>query len=325
MVRPAVGFDCLKGHTAPADRPLIELARTLTDPTACPRGTVDHTLMGSTAMGGLGEEPRRLARPRRTMMSDLRTDPLMAFVSAYADLYENLATVATGRTRRGPNGTVLAISGAPIAFLNAIISPSSEPSAEEIEALAAAESPWELPWTIHVRGVPSASVSEAAARLGRTSQSQLPLMVRSSDQGPPGEALVDNLVVRVVPGNEMDLYVRTLAEGFEGSPEAFQIFADPALAKVDGFTSYLAELDGVPVGTGFTATSGDLTGIYNITTLPRYRQRGYGRAVTLEMVRAGFTAGAATAYLYASKMGESVYRSAGFRALEHLTVFAAPA
>ncbi|WP_250007863.1 GNAT family N-acetyltransferase [Actinoplanes sp. M2I2] len=257
-------------------------------------------------------------------MTDQGTDPLMAFVSAYADLCADLAGVTTGRTRRGPNGAVLAISGAPIASLNAIISPSSEPSAEEIEALAATEGPWELPWTIHVRGIPSPSISEAAARLGRTSQSQLPLMVRSSDRGLPAEALADDLLVRVVPGNEMDLYVTTLAEGFEGPPEAFQIFGEPALAEVDGFTFYLAELDGVPVGTGFTATSGDLTGIYNITTLPRFRQRGYGRAVTLEMVRAGFAAGAATAYLYASEMGESVYRSAGFRTLEHLTVFAAP-
>lgn len=42
-------------------------------------------------------------------------DPLTAIVSAYASVFEDLAAATTGRTRRGPQGTVLAISGAPIA------------------------------------------------------------------------------------------------------------------------------------------------------------------------------------------------------------------
>ncbi|MEU1276097.1 GNAT family N-acetyltransferase [Streptomyces sp. NPDC005799] len=250
-------------------------------------------------------------------------DPLAVIVSAYASVFEDLAGATTGRTRRGPQGAVLAITGAPIAALNAIISPSLEPSAEEIMALAAAESPWELPWSIHVRGVPGPLV-EAAGQHGLTHFEREPLMVRPSSQGLPVERVVDGLRVRVVRADELNTYARTMAEGFEAPYEMFQMFTDPSLEKIDGFTFYLAELDGVPVGTGMTATSGDLTGLFNITVLPSYRRRGHGRAITLELVRAGFAAGAGTAYLYASTMGEPLYSSVGFRTEEYLTVITAP-
>ncbi|MFI8202041.1 GNAT family N-acetyltransferase [Streptomyces sp. NPDC085937] len=251
-------------------------------------------------------------------------DPLWPFASAYATLLEKLGAVTTGHSRRGPEGSVLAISGAPIASLNAVVSPSLVPNPDEIASLAASESPWELPWSIHVRGVPGPRITEVAASYGLTEFHPQPLMVRRPDQGLPPEPAIDGLRVRAVSVDEFDLYARTVAEGFEAPHEAFRVLTEPSLDKIDGLKLYLAELDGVPVGTGMTAISGDLNGIFNITTLPPYRRRGYGKVVTMEMVRAGFAAGAPTAYLYASPMGEPVYQSAGFHTEENLTVITAP-
>jgi GNAT superfamily N-acetyltransferase len=250
-------------------------------------------------------------------------DPLRPVVSAYAGAFESLAAATTGRARRGPGGAVLAISGAPAAALNVIISPSLEPSPGEISSLAESES-WEFPWSIQVRGVPGPAVTEVAARHGLTQFTREPLMVRRPEQGLPAEPDIASLQVRAVSADELGLYAAAVAEGFEAPRETFEVLADPSAGKIDGVTFYLAELNGVPVGTGMTAISGDLTGIFNITTLPLYRRHGYGRAVTMEMVRAGFAAGAATAYLYSSEMGESVYESAGFRTEEYLTVITAP-
>lgn len=250
-------------------------------------------------------------------------DPLWPVVSAYAAVYEKLGAATTGHSRRGPEGAVLAISGAPIASLNAVISPGLVPNPDEIASLAASESPWEFPWSIHVRGVPGPLVTEVAASYGLTEFHTQPLMVRRPDQGLPPEPAIDTLRVRAVPVDEFDLYARTVAQGFEVPHEMFQVLTEPSLEKIDGMTFYLAELDGVPVGTGMTAVSGNLNGIFNIATLPSHRRHGYGRAVTMEMVRAGFAAGATTAYLYASTMGEPVYRSAGFRTEENLTVITA--
>ncbi|GLP67213.1 hypothetical protein TUSST3_38350 [Streptomyces sp. TUS-ST3] len=133
-------------------------------------------------------------------------DRLTAVASAYAAVFEDLAAATTGRTRRGPQGAVLAISGAPIAALNAIISPSPEPSAEEIMALAATEDPWDLPWSIHVRGIPGPLVTEAAALHGLTHFERQPLMVRNADQGLPPEPVIDGLRVRVAGVDELALY-----------------------------------------------------------------------------------------------------------------------
>lgn len=253
-----------------------------------------------------------------------QTDRLMTFVAAYAAAFETLAAATTGRTGVGPQGAVLAISGAPNAALNTIISPLLEPNAEEIKALVAQGSPWDFPWSIQVRGVPDSLVAEVAAQHGLTHFQREPLMIRYADQGLPAESVVEGLRIRVVQDDELDLYARTVAEGFEAPQDMFQVMAGPSLAKTDAITFYFAELNGVPVGTGMTAISDGLTGIFNITTLPGYRRRGYGQAVTLEMIRAGFAAGANTAYLYATEMGEPVYRSIGFRTEEYLTVITAP-
>ncbi|GAA3827737.1 GNAT family N-acetyltransferase [Streptomyces chiangmaiensis] len=250
-------------------------------------------------------------------------DPLRPVADAYVAAFEGLSTAA-GHTRRGPHGAVLAISGAPVAALNAIISPSPDPNPDEIAALAASEAPWELPWSIHVRGTPGPLVTEVAARNGLTRFSTEPLMIRRPDQGMPPQSAVGSLRVRPVSSDELDLYARTVAEGFEAPHETFQVFSNPSLAKVDGVTFYLAEVDGVPVGTGMTAVSEDLLGLFNISTLPHHRRRGYGRAVTTELLRAGHAAGATTSYLYASKMGEPVYESVGFRTEEYMTVITAP-
>lgn len=250
-------------------------------------------------------------------------DALKPVVSAYAALLEEMASVTTGRTRRGADGAVSVVSGAPIATMNGIISPALNPSPDEIATLVASESPWEVPWSIHVRGTPSPPVADLAARHGLTEFQRTPLMIwRPEERLPPRAG--DSLRVRAVSADECGLYARTAAEGFEVPHEMFQILADPSVVKIPGVAFYLAEVNGVPVGTGMTAVSGELVGIFNIATLPGYRRRGYGRTITMEMVRAGFAAGASTAYLYASEMGERVYDSVGFRTEEYMTVIATP-
>lgn len=119
--------------------------------------------------------------------------------------------------------------------------------------------------------------------------------------------------------DEYDLCAKTLAEGLEAPHETFRIFADPTLGQLSGFTSYLAEFDCAPVGTGMVAIFGGLTDIFNISTLPRHRRQCYGRAATMELIQAGDAAGA---YLYAS-IGESVYEPAGFSTDQYLTVITA--
>ncbi|MDX3234761.1 GNAT family N-acetyltransferase [Streptomyces sp. ME03-5709C] len=251
------------------------------------------------------------------------SDPMGPIAAAYAELLEDLARVTTGRTRRGRDGALLAVSGAPVASLNLVISPSPEPVADHIAALAESE-PWDVPWSVQVRGIPGQPVMEEAARHGLTHVDRVPVMVRRPDRGVPAEQAHDCLKVRAIGAAELGRYVEVMAEGFEVPYEVFALLDDPAVARLDGVAFHLAEVDGVPVGTGMTAVRGGLNGIFNISTLPEHRRRGYGRAVTMELVRAGYAFGAPTAYLHASAMGEPVYASAGFRTEEYLSVLSAP-
>lgn len=80
-------------------------------------------------------------------------------------------------------------------------------------------------------------------------------------------------------------------------------------------------VDGVPVATTSLLLAGDLCGVYHVATLPRYRGRGIGAAMTRAAMRTARDAGAHTATLQSSELGESVYRSVGFKAACTLTLF----
>jgi GNAT superfamily N-acetyltransferase len=240
-------------------------------------------------------------------------DSLAPVASAYAEKFAGLAVALDGTTRRGPHGTVLAVTGIPASTMNIVTSTRLDPDAKEIAHLGAAEELREVPWTIAIRGLPGPQVNEVAVRLGLAESDRAPLMVWEPSQGRPAPQAAGALRVRPVTGGDLGPYGRALAEGYEAPYEVMRNFENPAVWRKTGFTPYLAELDGVPVATGMTAVSGGLALIFNVATLPRYRRRGYARAMVLELVRAGFDAGAPTVHLYPSKMGQSMYEAAGFR------------
>jgi ribosomal protein S18 acetylase RimI-like enzyme len=71
-------------------------------------------------------------------------------------------------------------------------------------------------------------------------------------------------------------------------------------------------LDGVAVATAQVLLAAGVAGLYNITTLPDHRRRGYGSALTRAALRLAAAEGYATAVLESSAEGESVYRPLGF-------------
>jgi GNAT superfamily N-acetyltransferase len=229
---------------------------------------------------------------------------------------ERITTAAGGTTAFGSRGTVLAVSGAPVAMMNAVISTSLEPDVAEMARLADCDCLRGLPWSIQVRGNPTPRVLEPAARHGLTAVHAEPLMVREAARSRPADAdpgaVGGSLRVRRVPVGGLALFAKMVADGFGVPHELLRFFADPSVWYRTGYTPYLAEIDGVPVGTGMTAVSDGLNGVSNVTTRPHRRRRGIGREIVLEMIRAGFDAGATTAYLYASEMAVSLYESVGF-------------
>ncbi|MFJ2478393.1 GNAT family N-acetyltransferase [Streptomyces sp. NPDC087659] len=229
------------------------------------------------------------------------------------------AAVPGGVCEQASHGTLLALTGAPAAALNGVLSTGASPDAGEIDALAAKAREQVDQWGIQLRGMPDVETLRVAAEYGLTARSLHPFMIKSL----AGKESVPIGVPRIrrVWGDEHATYSAMLAAGFEAPPATFSGIASRPVLDSPGMTAYLAERDGVAVATAFGVLVEDFVGVFNISTPPQHRGRGYGRAVTEAVLRDGREAGARAAFLHSSPAGLSLYESLGFRAREHWTHF----
>jgi ribosomal protein S18 acetylase RimI-like enzyme len=104
------------------------------------------------------------------------------------------------------------------------------------------------------------------------------------------------------------------AEGApELTPEAFEAFTpslacsrDPAVALLVGY------VDGQPAASAELFMVGHIAGITGVATVPAYRRRGLGTALTWEAVREGAARGCTCATLAALGASFDLYRKMGF-------------
>jgi ribosomal protein S18 acetylase RimI-like enzyme len=75
---------------------------------------------------------------------------------------------------------------------------------------------------------------------------------------------------------------------------------------------FVGYADNQPACTSMLIKTGPVAGIYWVATLERFRNRGFGRAITAESLVAGKNRGCTFASLQASVMGKPVYRRIGF-------------
>ena len=87
------------------------------------------------------------------------------------------------------------------------------------------------------------------------------------------------------------------------------------------FRSYLALLNGQPVGTSQLFLSAGVAGIYNVTCIPEARGQGIGAAVTLAPLLDARAMECRIGILQASQLGYKVYRQLGFQDYGKLSVY----
>lgn len=143
-----------------------------------------------------------------------------------------------------------------------------------------------------------------------------PCMVREAG-GPPPEPPPELSIARVADATALDEASAIVGAVFGGLPGGPDVMA-PALLDDPAVTVCLGRVDGVPVTTAMSYESDGYIGVYAVATIPEYRGRGYGEAITW--------AGIARrpdlpATLQASPMGRPVYKRMGFETVGEFTVW----
>ena len=125
---------------------------------------------------------------------------------------------------------------------------------------------------------------------------------------------------RVRSPKEVDDHLQTGAVGFGAPQDYFDVWKPGILAGASGpwsrGSSYIGYAGGKPASTSLMIRTGDVAGIYFVSTLPEFRRRGFGEAMTWRAVADGRAAGCKLSCLQASKMGRPIYERLGFRVVE---------
>jgi ribosomal protein S18 acetylase RimI-like enzyme len=247
-------------------------------------------------------------------------------VAAWHDAIEAFCRLQPhGYMKEGPHGTRSIMSGTPVPVLNAVISTTRKPEVAELSEFAASYRNEGLPWSIQLRGNPvDFAIAQIAADRGLTKSFILPFMTKHLDADDTDASPLDKISVRRVPAEDHETYNSALAAGYEAPDQVFRGLSAPNVLSAEGMTAYLVEEDGTAVATSFGVFLNGHVGIFNISTRPAYRRRGYARAATTAVLRDAYAQGARTAFLHCTPAGRGVYESLGFATSEEWQVYAAP-
>lgn len=187
------------------------------------------------------------------------------------------------------------------------------------EAIAEVEASGAQPWVQTRSG--HEQTQRAAAELGLTERDTLPGMVIRPEElvAPPATGVA----IDPIAADEVSKANAVLAASF-GVPQELLDAISTAFVSLEGVSWYAGRIDGDVVATALGIAIDDVTGVFNVATMPEHRGRGLGAALTARVVKQGFADGARLAFLQSSQLGHSVYRRLGFRDVEEYILLTRP-
>jgi N-acetylglutamate synthase len=248
-------------------------------------------------------------------MLDLDRDDLLR--RAHANFAETWRLYARG-TGSGviheEDGVLCIITGIPIPYFNpTIVTRLPDNPASAVERirdfyLASDQRP-----VINVTGSAAAVMEPLFRAAGFVFDEDEPVMILDPDDArePRMPAGLTFDVVR--DPEQLRAFNVAAAAGFEVPPGLLDPFDDPHQLELPDFTNYAGFLDGKLVATAALMATHRMAGVNTISTLPEYRGRGIGAAMTWRAIQDGFAAGCIAACLHASHLGYRVYERLGFR------------
>jgi N-acetylglutamate synthase len=220
---------------------------------------------------------------------------------------------------RETGGVFRFTSGLPIGLFNGcVVVDRIDPS--DLEAAIRWLRLTDLPFRVWIREALAPALADVPRGLGLAEEAgRYPGMALAPIPDPPDPP--PGIVVRqVTDEGGLDEHRGILRA--DGSDESIICRLLPASLLSDPEVSLATVLlDGQPVGHSLAIRSGDVSGVYNVGTLPSARRRGVGTAATWAALAAGRRWGCRAAALQASDMGQPIYEAMGFRTVVRYVEF----
>lgn len=231
---------------------------------------------------------------------------------AYLNSFEVIAeSVPNGSvTRFGEAFAVVTYS--PMSLFNHVLIEGPTARVDDLDSAIAAIEQTGLPFMVSLR-------------VGR--DEHLAALVRSADFTPsdhvlPGMAL--HPLPERHPGADLEIrsdieahgdHCRVASKGFGIPIEHVELMMTPEMARRDDVRFYTGYVDGQPVASSLGLLHERSITVFNVTTVPDDRGKGYGATLSMEAVFDGKERGCDVAFLQSTPMGLSLYQRLGFETI----------
>lgn len=181
-----------------------------------------------------------------------------------------------------------------------------------------------LSWLVH-EGVASTEIYKVLLAHGLTFRelfaTEMAINLSSLPKNQPVHP--DVRIIPVVDGCALRQWIHVASIGFKISEKFEKIWYDFFVDAIFNpqFRTYLALLNGKPVGTSQLFLSEGVAGIYYVSCIPEARGQGIGSAITLTPLLEAREMGYRIGILQASKQGHNVYRRLGFQDFGNLSLY----
>jgi ribosomal protein S18 acetylase RimI-like enzyme len=259
--------------------------------------------------------------------------PGLGFHCVEENLRQSFRILAKGR----PHGDVIELPGVSIASLGvafqmfnaAFLSEPVEFQAELEERLRIARRHFDsraIRWAFWIcedwiAPALRQKLSRTCEAFGLRLSTEMPGM--TADVILPPERILPEIKTRRVESAEILKDFRAIGSTCFRVPTAwFSEVFDENLADRQAFVCWVGYRKDLPVTTAACVAAKGTIGIYNVATVPEYRERGYGEAITRHAIEAGRRENAgARPVLQSTSKGLGIYARMGFRVVTRVLVY----
>ena len=239
------------------------------------------------------------------------------FGASKAEIMQELISVLPGGRFLSQDGVCAMVTGIPAPSLNGVWSSRPAPAVAAVAALLDEVGRAGVPYSLELPPGCDEAFARLAATRGMAPGADTTLMALDAAGGAAASAIPSpaGLVIQRLAPERARRHAVVAAAGFGTTRDIFLRAITPDLLRLASVRCYAGEVAGQPVTTSLSVTLGSCTAIFSVATVPGFRGRGYGTAVTARAVAEGLAAGSAWCWLEASAAGLSAYRRVGFQVI----------